>query len=279
VLDRRLRTLIEVATAERFKLAVIYQGLDFRRRPLPTAKVRADLELFAGRDATAPPFRIYDKPLLIWSGTWRYSARQIARVTERVRPSLLVLASEKHAEHYARVAHAVDGDSYYWSSVDPLRTPGYPDKLRQMGRAVHRRHGLWIAPASPGFDARLVGGTRVVGRRGGETLRRSLDAATASDPDGLAVISWNEFSENSQIEPSETYGFQSLRVIADVLRADMPTVGDLDSSDSPPTGAAYGLPLAGGFVVVLLGCTVLASRRRRARRGGGARSASDPGRG
>ncbi len=31
--------------------------------------------------------------------------------------------------------------------------------------------------AAPGFDARLVGGTSVVERRGGATLRAELDAA------------------------------------------------------------------------------------------------------
>ncbi len=35
VLNRRLERLADVAAAERFKLLVIYQGLDFYREPLP----------------------------------------------------------------------------------------------------------------------------------------------------------------------------------------------------------------------------------------------------
>ncbi|HTE63684.1 MAG TPA: hypothetical protein VK631_25225, partial [Solirubrobacteraceae bacterium] len=34
-LNRRLWALADVAASERFKLAIIYQGLDFERRPLP----------------------------------------------------------------------------------------------------------------------------------------------------------------------------------------------------------------------------------------------------
>jgi hypothetical protein len=263
VLDRRLRTLIDVATRERFRLAIIYEGLDFQRRALPVAKVLSDLELFARSYARAAPFRLFEKPLVIWSGTWKYSARAIARVTARVRRSLLVLATEKQPGDYPRLARAVDGDAYYWSSADPLRTPGYESKLRRMSLAVHRGHGLWVAPAAPGFDARLVGGTMVVPRRGGETLRRSLDAAAGSAPDAVGLISWNEFSENSQIEPSASHGFESLRVVADVQNAQPPSTGDFDSSASPPTGAAYGLPLLGGFLAVLLGGGALAARRRR----------------
>ena len=51
VLNRRLKRLAEVAAAERFKLLVIYQGLDFYREPLPAARVAHDLDLFEHRFA------------------------------------------------------------------------------------------------------------------------------------------------------------------------------------------------------------------------------------
>jgi hypothetical protein len=271
-LDRRLRTLIDVAARAHFALALTYEGLDFHRAPLPAARVRADLELFARRYARAAPFRVYGRPLVIWSGTWRFSPAAIAGVTRGLRRSLLVLASEKSARAYERIAGSVDGDAYYWSSADPLRTPGHERKLRAMGAVVHRDRGLWVAPAAPGFDARLIGGRTVVPRRGGETLRSSLDDATASAPDMLGLISWNEFTENTYVEPSRRYGFQSLRALADVLGAQPPVAGDLDSSHSSPTGARYGLPLIGGFAAVLVSGALLLGRRRR--RGGAAHNAT-----
>jgi hypothetical protein len=267
-LDRRLRTLVGVAARAHFGLALTYEGLDFHRRPLPAARVRSDLQLFARRYASAAPFRRYGRPLVIWSGTWRFTPAEVAGVTRALPRSMLVLASEKSASAYARVARWFDGDAYYWSSADPLHTPGHLRKLRQMSAAVHRRHGIWVAPAAPGFDARLIGGRTVVPRRAGDTLRRSLDDATASAPDVLGLISWNEFTENTYVEPSRRYGFQALRVLADVLGAQPPVAGDLDSSRSSPTAARDGLPLIGGVAAVLVSGALLLGRRRR--RGGAA---------
>jgi hypothetical protein len=271
-LDRRLHTLIDVATKAHFKLALIYEGLDFHREPLPAAQVGADLALFASRYARAAPFQGFGKPLTIWSGTWRFTPSQIAGVTAKLRRSMLVLATEKGPRDYARVAPYFDGDAYYWSSADALRTPGHVRKLREMSAVVHRNRGLWIAPAAPGFDARMIGGRKSVPRRGGETLRQAIDHAAASSPDVLGLISWNEWSENSYVEPSKRYGFQDLHVISDVLGTHARVANDLDSSGGAPTGARYGLPVLGGFVTLLVGGGWLMARRRRGgrwRRGGG----------
>jgi hypothetical protein len=266
-LNRRLSMLIRVAARARFPLAVAYEGLDFARRPLPVAEVRSDLALFARRYAPAAPFHMLGRPLVIWAGTWRFTPAQVAGVTHGLRHSMLVLASDKSPHAYARIASSFDGDAYYWSSADPLRTPGHLRKLRAMSAVVHRRGGLWVAPAAPGFDARLIGGRTLVPRRGGATLRHSLDDATASTPDVIGLISWNEFTENSYVEPSRRYGFTALRTLADVLGAQPPVEGGFDSSQSAQTGARYGLPLLGGFIAVLLPGAFLLGRRRRRRDG------------
>ena len=118
---------------------------------------------------------------------------------------------------YERIADMVDGNAYYWSSVDPTVDKFHASKLAQMGAAVHAHDGFWIAPAAPGYDARLLGGDRRVARDGGRTLRRELAAAQASRPDAVGLISWNEFSENSHVEPSDKYGDQSIKTLAAAL--------------------------------------------------------------
>jgi hypothetical protein len=130
-----------------------------------------------------------------------------------------------------------------------------------MGRAIHARGGLWIAPAAPGFDARLVGGTNVVERRDGATLRSELDAATASQPDAVGLISWNEFSENTHVEPSERYGSRYLDAVADVRGARLPALPDFDSSEPAATGVNYGLPLLAGIGLFVVGTFLLLLRR------------------
>ena len=228
-LDDRLARLIRVADAERFHLGIVYEGLDFHRRPLPIETVRHDLERFAATFATDRAFAVFDRPLVIWSGTWRYTNAQIRRATRNVRGRLLLLASAKNVDDYERVAPLVDGDAYYWSSVNPRRYTTFGAKLRSLGAAVHARGGLWIAPAAPGFDARRVGGSSVVGRENGATLRHELNAAEASSPDAIGVISWNEFSENTYVEPSRAYGSTALEIIADVRGTRPPDVSSFDS--------------------------------------------------
>jgi hypothetical protein len=263
--DRRLRTLMDVARTENFKLAVIYQGLDFERRPLPVARIGADLNMFARDFAGDGVFSIFDRPLVLWSGTWEFSAADIERVTRPLRSSLRILATEKSVEGYERVAASFDGNAYYWSSVDPDSNDNHVAKLENMGRAVHARGGLWIAPFAPGFDARLVGGSQTVDRKDGATLRSEYSAAVRSSPDALGLISWNEFSENTHVEPSERYGDRSLTVLGEILRAPPVPASPLaqDSSEQsgsrgPPAGV---VALAVVALVLLLVAGAAAVRR------------------
>jgi Glycosyl hydrolase family 71 len=265
-LNRRLEQLMRVAREQDFKLAIIYQGLDFSRRPLPVERVATDLDLFVKRYAGDPVFELFHRPLVIWSGTWEFSAADIGAVTRRLRPELLVLGSEKSAKGYQRIAGLVDGDAYYWSSVNPETNRNHLPKLNQMGDLVHARQGLWIAPAAPGFDARLIGGTTVVERRDGATLREELEAALGSSPDAVGLISWNEFSENSHVEPSRQFGSRYLQVLADTQDTVASGLPDFDSSEPAGRGGPT-LPLlvALGFVVVTASTLVMIARRNQER--------------
>jgi hypothetical protein len=266
VLDPRLRMLARIAAQERFRLAIIYQGLDFDRRPLPVARVSRDLGRFERRFARLPAFRGSGKPLVIWSGTWEFSLRDLESVTSKHRDRLRILASERNAAAYSAKARAFDGNAYYWSSVNPDTYPGQARKLKEMAAAAHARGGLWLAPAAPGFDGRLVGHPTVVGRQGGETLRRQLDAAQRSDPDAIALISWNEFSENSHLEPSRRYGSTALEVLADVNGTEFTGHDDLDSSNSTRQVAGLSaIPATLAFLAIGLASLYLIGRRRRSR--------------
>lgn len=216
-LNRRLAQLVEIAEEENFKLAIIYESLDFERNPLPVEQVDSDLGYFINQYSNHRVFDLFGKPMLIWSGIWEYATQDIASVVQDKRKHILILASEKNVKGYQRLSGLVDGDAYYWSSVDPDTHPGYLEKLIAMSEAVHEDGGLWVAPAAPGFDARLVGGDRVVPRASGETLQKQLRVAFQSSPDAVGLISWNEFSENSHIEPSQDYGYQYIDFLAERL--------------------------------------------------------------
>ena len=267
-LNRRLKQLIAVANAEDFKLLIIYQGLDFARNPLGADRIAADLDDFIQQFADNPAFALFDRPVVIWSGTWKFAREDVAKVTARRRTRLLILASERSPEAYQRLHDLVDGDAYYWSSVNPETFPNYQAKLDTMGQAIHANGGLWLAPAAAGFDARLIGGTITVDRKDGQTLRTQLSAAIQSAPDGVGLISWNEFSENSYVEPSRAFGKRYLDVLADLHGAATPKVeGDLDSSMPGETviRAEVVTPLAAIALITLTSLSVVVWRALRAR--------------
>jgi hypothetical protein len=272
--DLRLRLLMNVAAQEHFKLAMIYQGLDFYRHPLPVSRVAADFVKFRDEFASSPVFfRVGGKPLTIWSGTWAYTYGQVAQVTSAVRPAMLVLCTEKSVAGFSRLAPITDGDAYYWSSVNPALDTGYQSKLDQMSQAIHGAGKYWIAPFGPGFDARMLGGQREVPRDSGQTLRTEYAAAARSSPNMLGLISWNEFSENSYVEPSQHYGYTSLNVLRQLR-------GQGASPSASPTGP--GTPLSPWPNVLRLSAFALALvvaagvlgyvRRRNSRRRPGQRA-------
>ena len=269
--NRRLQALMSVAAEQRFSLAMIYQGLDFSRHPLPVARVAADFQYFQRHFAPDPVFyRIAGKPVTIWSGTWAYSAADVARVTTPVRPAMLVLSSEKSVAGYQRIARWTDGDAYYWSSVNPETNSGYAGKLDDMSRAIHADQKYWVAPFAAGFDARLVGGTQQVTRKDGQTMRAEYATALGSSPDLLGLISWNEFSENTYIEPSQKYGDQFLQLLAQLRLAVPPGLaGGTDSSEpavTGPTSSIWPATVGALFLFGLFGCVTAVGWWRRRRR-------------
>ncbi len=280
--DRRLRLLMSVASQQHFKLALIYQGLNFFRRPLPVAEVAADFSTFCDKYASDPVFfRLGGKPLTIWSGTWAFSPAAVAQVTSAVRRKILVLSTEKSVPGFQRLASVTDGDAYYWSSVNPATYPGYPAKLSRMSEAIHHDGKYWIAPFAPGFDARLVGGTKIVPRDSGQTLRDEYAAAVRSSPDVLGLISWNEFSENSYVEPSVRYRDQSLDVLRQLRGTSVPAPpsgpaapsdnGGAGDTAAPAAGAWPSVLRASGFALALIaGASGIGIARRRRTRAGSA---------
>ena len=268
--DLRLRLLMTAAAQEHFKLALIYQGLDFYRHPLPVSKVAADFVKFRDEFASNPVFfRVGGKPLTIWSGTWAYTYGQVAQVTSAVRPGMLVLCTEKNVAGFDRLAGITDGDAYYWSSVDPATDTGYESKLDQMSRAVHRDGKYWIAPFAPGFDAQMLGGKRIVPRDNGQTLRTEYAAAARSSPNMLGLISWNEFSENSYVEPSKHYGYQSLDVLRQLRGNTAPRPASPAGSPGTtlsPWPNVFRLSAFALTLVVVVGLLGYARRRKSRRR-------------
>ena len=132
-LDDRLARLIRVANAQHFRLGIVYEGLDFHRRPLPIATVRHDLERFAATFAHNRAFAIFERPVVVWSGTWRYTNAQIRiRNPARARRAARAGVGQEHpglrARRTARRRRRV-----LLVVREPAPLPGYGRKLRGLG--------------------------------------------------------------------------------------------------------------------------------------------------
>jgi hypothetical protein len=252
-LDRRLRLLLAVAASEHFEVGVVYEALDFYRKPLPVATVRADMLRLTSEWGPELRTKSFGRPVIIWTGTDQYSTADVRSVHEALGRRAYLLAASKTVDGYERVAADVDGEAYYWSSANP-RSATTATKLDQLSAAVHRHGGRWIAPAAAGFDGRTLGHTRVIARDGGSTFRLSLDHAYASTPDAVGVISWNEWSENTYIEPGRRYGTQELSVLRDYLRSVGHGVAGRPDRRVP---VAHGGPWSGFNAAVVLAVTCL----------------------
>jgi len=126
----------------------------------------------------------------------------------------------------------------------------------------------------------MVGGTSIVDRKDGQTLRLEYAAAVNSSPDVLGLISWNEFSENSYVEPSQKFGMRYLDVLRELRSTPVPQPPSARDSSGEATGPAgrsaandparrwqaaqlLGFPVALVVIVTLL---AVRQRRRAARR-------------
>ncbi len=90
---------------------------------------------------------------------------------------------------------------------------------------IFKRGGsVYIPTISPGWDEDAIAAltdrprpTSIRDREDGQFLRDSWNATLETKSDVILVVSWNEFIENSHIEPSEAYGTQSLDILRELI--------------------------------------------------------------
>lgn len=91
----------------------------------------------------------------------------------------------------------------------PILDPTHKDKI-------------WVASVMPGFDntplVKYEGWQyNFTDRVNGEFYRRTWEAALKSGADWVMIITWNEYQENTHIEPSEQYGDLYLQITSEYV--------------------------------------------------------------
>ena len=208
--DRRLDLLVHrvdafnLNRAVKFRLGLAYASFgDYSR---PAQAVINDLRYFDQSYGGDQAFTngLSPKPIVMWLDSRNYSLATVTDVSAAVEPVVYLLGDETNSS-WSRDAAYLDGTSYYWSSENPSTNSSAGDQIAGLGRQLRAAGKRWFAPFIAGYNKELVGG-RCVPRNGTATLEQVWSINAVSRPDGWFGISWNEFVENTYLEPSLGYG-------------------------------------------------------------------------
>jgi hypothetical protein len=193
-------------------LALAVYG-EYDRAP---ARIKHDLEYFVsqyGEDpALANPYST--RPIVMLMASRRYLPTALPELSP-LRSKLYLVGDETSASWPVDEPY-LDAASYYWSSENPWSNRSAGHEITKLGQLVHSAGKRWFAPFIPGYDKELAGGM-CVPRNGTQTLSKVWATNAASSPEGWFGISWNEYVENTYIEPSEAYGTVYLDQLATLI--------------------------------------------------------------
>jgi hypothetical protein len=201
-----------------FGLMLGYQSLDNARDPRPAGKIRNDLDYFTQRYATNPAFQVPkygSKPIVMILDSRRIPTRELHDLLKPYQPTVTLIGDEHGVAEWQRgVADLFDGDGWYWSAENPYTNSRASTTLSKLSSLLHDQHKVWFSPISPGYNKANFGtGGTCVPRNGSGTLQKIFETNVKSNPDGWMLISWNEFFENTYVEPSALYGNTYLAAI------------------------------------------------------------------
>ncbi len=215
--NRRLDLLVQRVDAfnanrtVKFRLGLAFASFGNYSRPADA--VINDLRYFVQRYGADPAFanRFSSKPIVMWLDSRKYALSSVAAVSAAIEPVAYLLGDETSGS-WSRDAPYLDGTSYYWSSENPTTNSGAGAQIAALGSQLRAAGKRWFAPFIAGYNKQLLGGT-CVPRNGTGTLEQIWKVNAASRPDAWFGISWNEFVENTYLEPSLRYGSTYLDAI------------------------------------------------------------------
>ncbi len=185
----------------------------------PAAEIIADLTYFTQRYGKDPAFvnAFSPEPIVMMLDSRKFAVDTVAALSSAL-GSRMYLVGDETASSWSRDASYLDATSYYWSSENPYTNVRAGASIDALATAVHQSGKRWFAPVIAGYDKQLQAGT-CVPRNGVQTLDMLWQINGAGHPDGWFAISWNEFVENTYLEPSLRYGSVYLDELSRLIRS------------------------------------------------------------
>jgi hypothetical protein len=144
----------------------------------------------------------------------------------------------------------------------------------ERNRVLRAGGSLYVPMVHPGWNETKIAAregrpnpTSPRDRAGGQFLSKSFQGAVASGADVIMIGTWNEYVENSHIEPSNLYGTQALDTLG-------PLVAAWKSGGSVAAPAGGGAPAAQGVSVAPASGMLSPNSRLNVREGPGTNFAS-----
>jgi len=219
--ETNLRSLLALAQRKGFSAAVLFEtaGPFFHS----AGDVQNALTVLLSTHAASPAYlRWNGKPVIFFWAQGQYSRATWQSIRAQVDPNHNSLWI---AERFDMSLQGISGGDYLyniaWAGAVGATEQQWASRVRSAG-------GQWVGTVMPGWDdTRLVerAGRYARSRDGGAWYGRSWTGAASSNPDWIVITSWNEFVENTYVEPSANLGTQYLdltRSLASAWKAGAP---------------------------------------------------------
>ncbi|RMF04325.1 MAG: hypothetical protein D6768_03555, partial [Chloroflexi bacterium] len=234
--EPNFKLLLDEAQRQNFKAAIDFET----RSPFypDRAAVVDGLKYLLQTHAQHPAyFRFNGKPVVFFWQQDRFTVDEWESIRAEVDPnhtSLWIAEGTVLAYQFQFDGHHL----YNISWTDDVTTE--LDKWGQLVRwfaGFYNVDRLWVATAMPGFDERHLGraSQNYRPRDNGAFYRQSWQAALDSQPDMLVITSFNEWLEDSQIEPSATYGDFYLNLTRELALGSAAVPNPPTATPIPPT--------------------------------------------
>lgn len=203
------------------------------------------LQYLIGDRVNHPAYLRYNgKPVIYFWNQSRFSVSDWQAIRDQVDPGHnTIWVAEGTNTAYLSVFDGLYLFNTAWAS-SPAST------ANQWARRVQQAGGTFYTPTvHPGWDeSALAAGrpnpTSPRARNNGQFLTNSWNGAVSSGANAILIVSWNEYIENSHIEPSQVYGTQSLDVLRPLVAAWKGGGGG-----APAQGGAVGSPTGVTYLV------------------------------